>query len=125
MSLFDIEKKQAELDKLENETKKEEFWQQDSASTSKILAKIKSNIDVDIIEITSDKILFNKVVFNIKNTIIGHIIIFINMEYDVGIIKFMRFASVPYDKTYINFFLFVISIFKTVVKNNIPTKASK
>ena len=41
MSLFDIEKKQAELDKLEDETKKEEFWQQDSASTSKILAKIK------------------------------------------------------------------------------------
>ena len=39
MSLFDIEKKQAELDKLENETKKEKFWQQESAS--KILAKIK------------------------------------------------------------------------------------
>ena len=39
MRLFDIEKKQAELDKLENETKKEKFWQQESAS--KILAKIK------------------------------------------------------------------------------------
>ena len=41
MSLFDIEKLENRLQKLEAETVKEEFWQKDSKETGKILAEIK------------------------------------------------------------------------------------
>ena len=41
MSLFDICNLEVKLEKLENETIKEGFWQQDSQETGKILTQIK------------------------------------------------------------------------------------
>lgn len=41
MSLFDITSLENQLEKLEEETAKEEFWQKDTQETGKILAKIK------------------------------------------------------------------------------------
>ena len=41
MSLFDIESKKEELNKLEEQTQQESFWQQDTSISSKVLVKIK------------------------------------------------------------------------------------
>ena len=41
MSLFDITSLENQLEELEAETVKEEFWQKDAQETGKILAKIK------------------------------------------------------------------------------------
>ena len=41
MSLFDIEKLESQLQNLEKETLKEEFWQKSPTETGKILAQIK------------------------------------------------------------------------------------
>ena len=41
MNLFDIESKKEELNKLEEQTQQESFWQQDTSISSKVLAKIK------------------------------------------------------------------------------------
>lgn len=41
MSLFDIETMETNLNKLEQETQKEEFWKEETSKTGKILAKIK------------------------------------------------------------------------------------
>ena len=41
MSLFDIETMETNLNKLEQETQKEEFWKEEISKTGKTLAKIK------------------------------------------------------------------------------------
>ena len=41
MNLFDIESKKEELNKLEEQTQQESFWQQDTSISSKVLVKIK------------------------------------------------------------------------------------
>ena len=41
MNLFDIESKKEELNKLEEQTQQENFWQQDTSISSKVLVKIK------------------------------------------------------------------------------------
>ena len=41
MNLFDIKSKKVELNKLEEQTQQESFWQQDTSISSKVLVKIK------------------------------------------------------------------------------------
>ena len=66
-----------------------------------ILANKNSKTAEVIIEITSDNILFNIVVFSKKNTIKGQSIKFTKIEYGEGTKKVSKIAIIPYVTTYI------------------------
>ena len=78
-------------------------------------------MEVATIVMTSARILFKIVVFNIKNTIIGQIKIFKKILYSFGTKKVMSVDTVPPTKTYINFCFLVDWIFNIAEKNSMPT----